>query len=577
MKKRMKSFAALFAAMTIALGAVPSVTMADSNYSQLTTNDGATQGNTTAENPSDGDALFTKSLIVESEANIPDVGFTFEITAQSSGLVEDKYIIKSDDTSKLSILAGINPEAIVVSGYDIKDAAVVALGTASTNANNSGDFKGSYYEQSGDDKKTTVYLKYNAQKFERTYDNDTKEITGVTENTENDGIKVVDRTSTSNDYIANKAILLDFGACHFTEPGVYRYIITETGSDNSTIDNDTITKRTIDVYVTNADSANTLEVTGYVIYTEDDDNDSATTADDGNIENAAPATDYSTGYPVTSVVSPESGNKMEDGITALDPNGNEAVSNTDGHKSSGFVNKYDTANLTIGKRVDGNQGSKDKYFKFTIQLSGLEGISYIDVSEDAAKTHFTAVTDGVNAATNSNYTKEIIEAANTTNQIAVTGGTATVSYYLTNADYVTLTGIPKNATYRILEDEEDYKQTIYGDVANDATSTGLKKVVDYVNHTSASIEPQYTHTATGDNAIALSDGTTTYDIAEKMVVASEETKLTDIEYAFQNEKSGVLPTGIIMSVAPAVAVGLLVLAAIFGLVIGGKRKELEEE
>ena len=81
---------------------------------------------------------------------------------------------------------------------------------------------------------------------------------------------------------------LDFSAVQFTEPGVYRYIITESGS-NQGITNDADLTRVLDVYVNDASAdvdgtfTKKLTIAGYVLHSnENDEPDVAAGADFGS-------------------------------------------------------------------------------------------------------------------------------------------------------------------------------------------------------------------------------------------------------------------------------------------------------
>ena len=148
-----------------------------------------------------------------------------------------------------------------------------------------------------------------------------------------------------------KTVTIDFSGVTFTEPGVYRYIITETGdTQNQSITNDFSNDangvRTLDVYVEDAGSVvesgtdqgkPQLRVKGYVMY--------------NGLQSTGPNKDKTT----------------EDETTV--PNGAEVTGAT---KNDTITNFYPSQNLTFGKAVKGNQGSKDKYFEFTLVISGIK-------------------------------------------------------------------------------------------------------------------------------------------------------------------------------------------------------------
>lgn len=67
-----------------------------------------------------------------------------------------------------------------------------------------------------------------------------------------------------------------------------------------------------------------------------------------------------------------------------------------GSKTSGFENKYVTHKLAITKVVKGNQGDKNKDFKFTVTIKGVAGESYwyATVKNGATTMSKTPVTSG---------------------------------------------------------------------------------------------------------------------------------------------------------------------------------------
>ena len=177
-------------------------------------------------------------------------------------------------------------------------------------------------------------------------------------------------------------VTVNFSAVSFSEPGVYRYVITQTPAEKLGVTPDTSATRILDVYV--QDNNGALEIQSY----------------DFLLSTA---------------------------------------------KSTGFTNTYTTHDLTVIKTVSGLQASRDKYFKFTIEISGLTaGSTYAIVP--------TSATSGNNAATKSEY-------RNQTNPTSVTGaesGPTVVTVYLQNGDSVTVKNLPKGATYTITEDKENY-------------------------------------------------------------------------------------------------------------------------
>lgn len=381
---------------------------------------------------------FDKFLVMDKQANVPNATFTYAVTAGNA---------KAYDVAgkKFQVLAGVDSDKITMAGVGAADAAA-----------NSIVFK----QGDGSDTHDTTKDEY---------------------------VKNIDAAKQK---YALKTATLDFSKVQFTEPGVYRYIITESGT-NQGITNDADLTRVLDVYVNDAsaevDGAFTkkLTIAGYVLHSnENDEPDVAAGADFG-----------STGAYVAT-------------------------------KSQGFTNSYDTSDLTLRKQVTGNQASRDKYFEFTLNIAAAQPNTKYDVVIDDADA-----TSKTNAAT--------IEAnAGKTNVTSITtdgDGKATQKFYLQHGQQVTVQGLAKDTTYAVTENTEDYKST---------ANTKDAPVVD----------------TKADTEAAPVDGT---------IVS------TDLTTGFLNTRDGVIPTGVIMAVAPFAVVTLLGGAGVVTMMMKKNKKEDE--
>jgi len=339
--------------------------------------------------------------------------------------------------------------------------------------------------------------------------------TGITISTASFAAGDTTVAGTATDGITNSAdkkyvvkdVTIDFSAVNFTEPGVYRYIVTETNAGTTDNLGAGIThlgnyEKTLDVYVTDKnDGTKTLEVSSYVLY--------------NSVINTAPAIDDSTALVAT--------------VDRTD------TSNTS--KTDGFVNEYSSQDLTFGKTVAGNQGSRDKYFKYTVTIANASGAN---LTIDTSKSSFDAA-PAQNSATI--YTEATMATANgkdenatvTGQQLVINSNSASYDFYLQNGQYITLLGLPKGSTYTVTEDAEEYTS-----VAADTTNFTL--------------------------------GTITFDDATTGTIAT-----SDIETGFTNTKNGTIPTGILLSVAAPAGVGIVVIGGIAYLLIKNKRRKAEEE
>ena len=376
---------------------------------------------------------FDKYLVMDKQAEVPNASFTYAVTAGTA---------KAYDVAgkKFAVLAGVDADKVTMAG----------VGTKTAN--------------------TITYKQGDA--------------------TLNDANALVKDYNNSYEKYAKKTATLDFSACRFTEPGIYRYIVTESGT-NQAVTNDADATRVVDVYVNDDSHEETeatvdssrygykLKIVGYVLHSNADD-----------------APDVSLGE------------------------NNGSTGSYVATKSQGFTNSYDTSDILISKKVSGNQASRDKYFEFTVKITdAVPGTVYdVDLSD-------ADVTTKTNAAT-------ITANEGKTNPATLTvgaDGTVTQKFYLAHRQSITIQGVAKGSKYEVTENAEDYKST-----AADAIATGHRG-----------------HATSG-------------------TVASE-----DIYTGYLNTREGVIPTGVIMTVAPFAAVTLLGGAGAVTMVM--KKKKSEEE
>lgn len=383
---------------------------------------------------------FDKFLVMDKQANVPNATFTYTVTAGNAKAysVADK---------KFQVLAGVDADKITMAGVG---GTAEAAAAANTIVFRQGD---------GSDTHDTTKDAY------------VKDLAA--------GKKYALKTAT-----------LDFSAVQFTEPGVYRYIITEDGT-NQGITNDADLTRVLDVYVNDASAdvdgtfTKKLTIAGYVLHSNVDDEPDVSAGE--NFGSTGAYTDK---------------------------------------KSQGFTNSYDTSDLTLRKQVTGNQASRDKYFEFTLNIAAAQPNTKYDVVIDDADA-----TSKANAAT-------IDANAGQTNVTSITtdgAGKATQKFYLQHGQQITIQGLAKDTTYTVTENTEDYKST---------ANTKDTPVVD----------------TKADTEAAPVDGT---------IVS------TDLTTGFLNTRDGVIPTGVIMAVAPFAVVTILGGAGVVTMVMKKNKKEDE--
>ena len=426
---------------------------------------------------------FDKYLVMDEGANVPNVSFEYTVEA---GTAQE---FKADDKT-IAIYAGPTPEKIAFSGTDISD-------TTTTDSK----FEISFAQ--GND--TTLYASKGA----------------------NDYVKNLD----AGEKYAKKTATLSFADVAFDEPGIYRYVITETAGTAQGITYDTDNTRILDVYVEDntTDAGKNLKVTSYILHATD----STVTIND---------TTYGSDGQVIS------------GGTTNTADGAE----TSDYKSQGFTNEYTSHDLTFSKEVTGNQGSKDKYFAFTVKIEDavkgtVYNVSYAD--DNNANTTDGNADASISAKPNSATTITALNGDTAVTQPATLtvgdDGTVTQVFYLQHGQKIAIRGLADNTKYTITEDAEDYKST----AKNDLIAIAAKDAVG-------------------------TEGNEGYQAAVPAKTFDDDTtgNITgDVYTGYTNDRSGTIPTGILLSIAAPAVVGVIVIGGIAYLLIKNKRRKAEEE
>lgn len=272
-------------------------------------------------------------------------------------------------------------------------------------------------------------------------------------------------TLTAEQKYAKKTVTVDFGSVKFNAPGIYRYIITESAASQDGITNDTTNTRTLDVFVAyeNAEQGGQLVVSNYILYP---------------------------------------GTKTD--ATDVDA----------GTKDDGFTNTYSTNDLTLEKQVTGNQGDRDKYFAFTVNITGaVAGTIY---TVDLTKAEVSPTVDGTPKTNKATLT--------------ATDGNVTETYYLKDDQFIVIQGLTQDTNYQITE--------------NSYTTDGY--TTSYVIDSLSSVTSSDTDIQT---------------------MGTEDHKVT-----FTNNKNGTVPTGILLEIAPYIILGVVVLAGFVALFATRRRR-----
>lgn len=441
MKKLFKTLSALLVT-AVATAALVVPVSADTTYTAITGNK----------------VTFYKTLIVDKDAAIPNLVFTFKTTAGTTAK-------KNQPTTELSVLAGTGT---------IEDATVTFAPDSPVDATNAHGVAADY---------KTVTL----------------------------------------------PVQVDLTTASYDEPGVYRYYITEQDGNTKVVydvDNKLAATagnrvRTLDVYVEDTGAATpALAVTGYVMYL------GQVTAAPTIGTNPANGTaiDSSTAVGIT-----DAGIYVETGTGTGDTGA--------ATKTNYIMNLYKTHDLTFGKEVIGNQGSRDKYFKVTVTCTGLNDADKFPVDMSHAVKEPTA-----NSATT--YTADAMKTKNNITELTGAQLAAGYDFYLQDGNYVTILGLPEGYGYTIEEDAEDY--------------TSVEKI------TKANSTLDWNSAEDGNDA--LGNNLTGTDVT------------TDIHTGFTNEKKGLIPTGVLLVATPVIIVALIAIAGVvFFSVRSAKSKAQEDE
>lgn len=265
---------------------------------------------------------------------------------------------------------------------------------------------------------------------------------------------------------AKLPVTVDFSSISFPNPGVYRYTVTEEATNQDGITDDTVT-RTLDVYVGYKDNSETdLEVMGYVMY-------------------------------------------------------NGTITTTTGEtKSNGFTNTYGTKNLTLTKNVEGNQGNRDKYFRFEVTIANAVAGTKYTVTVPTSPTEDDL--EGSDQLSDINKT-----------ELVATGGTVRAIYYLKDGQSITIQGLTPATTYAISE----------ASYAADGYTTKYQ------------IDSNGEQTANSFDAQTMGD--------------------TSHTVTFTNHKEGTVPTGILLETAPYLILGAVVVAGLVVLFATRRRRTRE--
>lgn len=290
-----------------------------------------------------------------------------------------------------------------------------------------------------------------------------------------------DDTKAADGLFIKKTGTVDFTGVTYKEPGVYRYVVTETGEAQGVTHEDKAHKqedrtKALDVYVTDKGNG-MLDVSAYVMH----DSESAKVAQSDT-------------------------KKKLDG------------------KDTNFEHLLTTSDVELSKTVVGNQGSRDEYFKFTVNIKGADnGTKFI---VDLANADATTKANGVNNETH----------VNPALLIAGDDGTLTQDFWIQNGQSIKIQGLAGSTGYTVTEAENAYETNIA--VTGDTTNVAENDI----------------------NAVAGK-------------VVTDKAVTADTTVAYTNDKSGAVPTGIVMPIAGATSIMLIGGAGVGYFILKNKKRE----
>ena len=197
------------------------------------------------------------------------------------------------------------------------------------------------------------------------------------------------------------------------------------------------------------------------------------------------------------------------------------------NKSEGFENDYSSYDLQVNKTVTGNQGNKNKDFTFTVKITDATPGTY----------KVTYLPTGTASGGTTGKPDEIVVGTDKTN-----GATGT-DIKLKHGESFIIENLSSGAKYTVSENAEDYLPSYT------ATEKGTGAVTDGVPSDKTTTAQPGPEADTYDNTDGIQGDTTV---------------------TFTNERNGTIPTGVLLTIAPFVA---LMVVGVFGAVIVLKKKK----
>jgi hypothetical protein len=198
-------------------------------------------------------------------------------------------------------------------------------------------------------------------------------------------------------------------------------------------------------------------------------------------------------------------------------------------KTAGFVNVYTAYDLTVKNTVSGNQSRDDQYFNYVIKLVGCTPNNQYDITTISTYQDLSA-----------NATKLTVKS----------DGTAIGVVWLKAGETFTVYGMPANTVYYTYVDEATLKETGY-----------TSKLI-YIGQSPSGKQRQA-------QAKSIS-------ISEDSNPTVSHTLVATTNLIINNDKAGVIPTGIILKTAPYAAVCAVGMVGLILFAVMHRRKEHQE-
>lgn len=295
-----------------------------------------------------------------------------------------------------------------------------------------------------------------------------------------------------------KTVTVDFSDVKFEKPGIYRYIITENASTNNVDIKDDISY--VDGNIVEGNRIRYLDV--YVVYAKDTEGKIITDT------NGGPTFKIEHSVLLKNVGEPDFAGKY--------PGYAEGADTSLQSKSNGFVNAFETHELTVTKRLEGAMANVKETFAFSVKITGDSGETYqayITNAEGSKKTG---------------------------SDMTLTSGTAVGNIMLGMDETLHVIGVSSTDQYEIIE-------------SNACVANGY-----------------FTTISGADTGNVTDKKNTANRTASGSFVVDQDDANADDAVVYTNIKDAITPTGVVMTIAPYIL--MVALAGVFAVLFLRRRR-----